>query len=332
MHALVTGGAGFIGSQLVTRLLQQGWVVTVVDNFDDFYAPALKQHNIQAHLTHPQYHFVSADIRNLPALLDGLTGQYDVLIHLAAKAGVRLSVVDPQPYLQVNILGTHNMLEFARMRGIPHFIFASSSSVYGLNPRVPWREDDHALAPVSPYAASKISGELLGHAYSHLYGIRVVVLRFFTAYGPCQRPDLAIHKFARLIRRQETIPIYGDGASRRDYTYVSDIVDGVYAALTYTATPYEIYNLGNNHTISLIEMIRSLEEVLGMRARIELRPEQPGDVPVTWANIDKAQHLLAYHPDTALQQGLTQFVAWLDELDAAQLEVAGSAIWRSTTN
>ncbi|MHB9129818.1 MAG: GDP-mannose 4,6-dehydratase [Armatimonadota bacterium] len=321
MHALVTGGAGFIGSQLVTRLLQEGWLVTAVDNFDDFYAPALKQHNIQSHLTHPNYHFIGADIRNPVALEEGLTAQYDVLIHLAAKAGVRLSVLNPQPYLQVNIQGTLNMLEFARTHAIPQFVFSSSSSVYGLNSRVPWCEDDLALAPASPYAASKISGELLGHAYSHLYGMRFIALRFFTAYGPCQRPDLAIHKFARLIRRQEIIPIYGDGSTRRDYTYVDDIVDGIYAALSYSATPFEIINLGNNHTRSVIEMLRGLEEVLGMHARIEYRPEQPGDVPITWADIEKAQHLLDYHPDTDFHQGLKQFVTWLDELEGTQPQV-----------
>jgi len=310
-HALVTGGAGFIGSHLVDRLLDEGWRVTVVDNFDPFYDPAIKERNVAAHLSNERYTLHRLDIRDLDGLRRHLTDDYDVIVHLAAKAGVRPSIQDPVAYQEVNVAGTQNLLELARERGIKQFVFASSSSVYGVNPNVPWREDDHVLLPISPYASTKVSGELLGHVYSHLYGIRFVALRFFTVYGPRQRPDLAIHKFARLMLEGRPIPFYGDGTSRRDYTYIDDVVAGVRAAMDYDATPYEVVNLGNNRTVSLSEMVEVLENVLGVKAKFEHLPEQPGDVPQTWADITKAETLLGYRPGTSFEEGLRRFADWL---------------------
>lgn len=316
-HALVTGGAGFIGSHLVDRLLKEGWRVTVVDNFDPFYDPAIKERNVAEHLKNERYTLHRLDIRDLSGLRRALTDEYDVVVHLAAKAGVRPSIQDPVTYQEVNVTGTQNMLELARERGITQFVFASSSSVYGVNPNVPWREDDHVLLPISPYASTKVSGELLGHVYSHLYGIRFIALRFFTVYGPRQRPDLAIHKFARLMLEGKPIPFYGDGTSRRDYTYIDDVIEGVRAAMDYTATRYEVVNLGNNSTVSLQELVQQLEAVLGVEATLQRLPEQPGDVPQTWADIGKAERLFGYRPSTALPNGLAAFAAWLGAAKAS---------------
>ena len=231
-------------------------------------------------------------------------------MHLAAAAGVRPSIVDPVRYQDINVAGTQNLLELARARGIRQFVFGSSSSVYGVNPRVPWSEDD-AVLPISPYASTKISGELLGHVYAHLHGIRFIALRLFTVYGPRQRPDLAIHKFTRLMLAGQPVPLFGDGSTRRDYTYVGDIVGGLRAAMDYQRTPFEIVNLGNNHAVSLRDVVRELEGVLGCRATIDRRPEQAGDVPQTWANIEKARRLLGYEPATTFTQGLRQFAEWV---------------------
>lgn len=307
--ALVTGGAGFIGSHLVDRLLAEGWQVTVVDNFDPFYDRNIKCRNIEPHLGHSTFDLVEADIRDIESLRSRLSGEYDVIVHLAAKAGVRPSIQDPIGYQEVNVRGTQNMLELAREMGVKQFVFASSSSVYGVNPNVPWREDDCVLLPISPYAATKVAGELMGHVYSHLHGIRFIALRFFTVYGPRQRPDLAIHKFACLILQGEAVPIYGDGSTRRDYTYVDDVIEGVRRAMDYKATPYEIINLGNNQTVGLLEMVQALEKELGVRARLEHHPSQPGDVPQTWACAEKAERLLGYSPRTLFNEGLSQFVA-----------------------
>ncbi|MBC7084645.1 MAG: GDP-mannose 4,6-dehydratase [Firmicutes bacterium] len=311
MRALVTGGAGFIGSHLVDRLLAEGWKVTVVDNFDTFYDPQMKRRNIEQHLGNSSFELIEADIRDMETMRLELSGDYDVVVHLAAKAGVRPSIQDPVGYQEVNVRGTQNMLELARVWGVEQFVFASSSSVYGINPNVPWREDDCVLLPISPYAATKVACELLGHVYSHLYGIRFIALRFFTVYGPRQRPDLAIHKFARMMLQGKAIPIYGDGSSRRDYTYVDDVIEGVRRAMEYKATPYEIINLGNNRTVELLELVHALEEVLGVRAQIRHMPEQLGDVPQTWADVGKAERLLGYRPKTQLGDGLRRFVAWL---------------------
>jgi UDP-glucuronate 4-epimerase len=313
-HALVTGGAGFIGSHLVDRLLAEDWRVTVVDNFDSFYDPAIKEKNIEPHLQHPNYVLVRADIRDLATLKSRLSGDYDVIVHLAAKAGVRHSLKDPVTYQEVNVRGTQNMLELAREWGVKQFIFASSSSVYGVNPNLPWREDDNVLLPISPYAATKVAGELLGHVYSHLYGIRFIALRLFTVYGPRQRPDLAIHKFARMMLKGEPIPLYGDGTARRDYTYIDDIVDGIVAAINYTETGYEVINLGNGRPVTLREMVEILEKELGVQAKIEYLPVQPGDVPHTHADISKARRLIGYCPKVELCTGLKYFCLSLRKL------------------
>jgi UDP-glucuronate 4-epimerase len=311
-YALVTGGAGFIGSHLVDSLLRDGWHVTALDNFDPFYPRAIKERNISAHRSHPAYRLVDADLRDAAGLRRQLSGHYDAVIHLAARAGVRPSIEDPTGYQDVNVTGTQNLLELARLLGVEQFVFASSSSVYGVNPRVPWREDDYVLQPISPYASTKVSGELLGHVYSHLYGMRFVALRFFTVYGPRQRPDLAISKFAQRIRARQPITVFGDGSTRRDYTFVADIVSGIRAAIDYRTTKYEVINLGNNHTVTLTGMIAALEDALGVPAIIERHPEQPGDVPQTWASVDKARALLGYQPATSFEDGIGQFAHWLD--------------------
>jgi UDP-glucuronate 4-epimerase len=310
-HALVTGGAGFIGSHLVDRLLADGWTVTVLDNFDPFYDRSIKEANIAAHRPHPRYALVEADLRDLDGMRRALAGGYDVIVHLAAKAGVRPSIEDPVSYQEVNVRGTQNLLELARAWGTTQFVFASSSSVYGVNPNVPWAETDRVLQPISPYASTKVSGELLGHVYSHLYGIRFVALRFFTVYGPRQRPDLAIHKFAKLMLAGKSIPVFGDGSTRRDYSFVDDIVAGVQAAMAYDRTMYDVVNLGNNQTVTLVEMIRGLEAALGVTARIEWLPDQPGDVPQTWASLEKAGALLGYRPATSYAAGVRRFADWL---------------------
>ena len=310
-HALVTGGAGFIGSHLVDSLLASGWRVTVFDNFDPFYDPAIKKGNVRAHLSNGAYTLVRGDLRDATAV-DSLGGAiYDVIVHLAAKAGVRPSIEDPVGYQDVNVTGTQLLLELARRVGTKQFVFASSSSVYGVNPRVPWREDDHVLQPISPYASTKVSGELLGHVYSRLYGMRFVALRIFSVYGPRQRPDLAIHKFAKLMLAGKPIPVFGDGGTRRDYTFVADVVHGVRAAMEYQSTAYEVINLGNTRPVPLNEMIAGLERAIGVTATIERLPEQPGDVPQTWANVDKARALLGYNPTTPYVEGVQRFVDWL---------------------
>jgi len=316
-HALVTGGAGFIGSHLVDRLLGEGWTVTVLDNFDPFYDRGVKEANIAAHRRHPRYALVEADLRDVDAIGRALPGGYDVIVHLAAKAGVRPSIEDPVSYQEVNVRGTQNLLELTRAWGIEQFVFASSSSVYGVNPNVPWAETDRVLQPISPYASTKVSGELLGHVYSHLYGIRFLALRFFTVYGPRQRPDLAIHKFARLMLAGKPIPVFGDGSTRRDYSFVADIVSGIRAAMTYDRSRYEVINLGNNDTVTLIDMIRGLERALGVTATIDWQPEQPGDVPQTWADLRHANALLGYAPSTSYATGVGAFAEWLMARPAA---------------
>ena len=313
-HALVTGGAGFVGSHLVDRLLAEGWQVTVIDNFDPFYDPALKRANIAKHTDFTSYELLHIDIRDLDGMRSRLSSDYDVIVHFAAKAGVRASLAHPAVYEEVNIRGTQNLLELARERRIGQFIFISSSSVYGINPRVPWKEND-SLLPVSPYGATKAAGEILGHVYSRLYGIRFIALRLFTVYGPRQRPDLAIHKFARKMLNGEKIPIYGDGSASRDYTYVEDVINGVRAAMDYRDSDYEVINLGNNRRVSLLEMVRTLEAVLGCKAELDFQPLQPGDVPHTWADVTKAEKLLGYRPLTPFSEGIKRFVAWLIEQD-----------------
>jgi UDP-glucuronate 4-epimerase len=311
LHALVTGGAGFIGSHLVDALLAEGWQVTVVDNFDPFYARAEKMDNLRAHEGHARLRVIECDIRDDQALRRAFDQTFDVVVHLAAKAGVRPSIERPLDYQDVNVRGTHALLELCREHKVRQFVFASSSSVYGVNPRVPWREDDHVLLPISPYASTKVSGELLGHVYASLFDVRFIALRFFTAYGPRQRPDLAIRKFAQLMLAGEAIPVFGTGATRRDYTYVADIVSGIRAAMTYDASPYEVINLGNSRAVSLSELIEALQDALGVTARIHRLPDQIGDVPQTYADISKAASLLGYAPHTTLETGLMHVAEWV---------------------
>ena len=309
-HALVTGGAGFIGSHLVDRLLTEGWQVTAVDNFDPYYDPSVKRANLEPGVRE-RFRLVEADIRDTLALREAIRGRLDVIVHLAAKVGVRPSIRDPQTYYDVNISGTQSLLELAKEWDVKHFVFASSSSVYGINPNLPWREEDHVLLPISPYAATKVTGELLGHVYSRLYGIRFIALRFFTVYGPRQRPDLAIHKFARLMLEGRSLPVYGDGSTSRDYTYIGDLIGGVRAAIELDTTRYEVINLGSSRPVSLLRMIRTLGAVLGVEARIDWQCEQPGDVPRTCADLNKARALLGYQPTTDLREGLAQLAGWM---------------------
>ncbi|MBS1741838.1 MAG: GDP-mannose 4,6-dehydratase [Bacteroidetes bacterium] len=310
-HILVTGGAGFIGSHLVEKLLENNYSVTTIDNFDPFYAKEVKLKNISSFHNHPSFKLVEMDIVDADALYKNLTDEYDAIIHLAAKAGVRPSIENPVAYQDVNVKGTHNLLEFAKNKKIQQFVFSSSSSVYGVNKNYPWRETDSVLNPISPYASTKISGELLGHVYAHLYNIRFIALRFFTVFGPRQRPDLAIHLFSKKILNDQPIPFFGDGSTRRDYTYVADTVQGIYSALHYTRSNFEVFNLGNHQTVSLSEMIATIEEVFGKKAIINRLPEQPGDVPITYADISKAQQLLGYSPKTPFREGIIQFKNWL---------------------
>ena len=310
---IVTGGAGFIGSFLVEKLLNDNYSVTLVDNFDPFYPKETKLKNIAAVIDNAHLKFVELDILNTEELYAKLTDDYEVIVHLAAKAGVRPSIANPIEYQDINVKGTQNMLEFARLKHIKQFIFASSSSVYGINKNFPWKENDIALSPISPYASTKISGELLGHVYSHLFGIRFIALRIFTAYGPRQRPDLAIHLFSKKILNNEPITFFGNGSTRRDYTHVNDVVIGIFNAIQYTRTPFEVFNLGNHHTISLSEMVATLESTFNKKAIIKHIPEQMGDLPITFADISKAEQLLDYMPQTSFKEGVLQFKEWLND-------------------
>jgi UDP-glucuronate 4-epimerase len=311
-NILVTGGAGFIGSHLVDSLLaEEHWRVTVLDDFNDFYAPAVKRANVSAQLQSDRYKLIEADIRDRAVLESVFAAeQFDAIAHLAARAGVRPSLSEPQLYVETNINGTLNLLELAREHNVKQFVFGSSSSVYGINAKVPFSETDEIRQPISPYAATKAAGELLCHTYTHLYGIRSVCLRFFTVYGARQRPDLAIHKFARLIDEGKAIPVFGDGTTRRDYTYIDDIIAGVRAAIDYTGSDYEVFNLGESRTVELNELIALLEKNLDRHAVINRQPMQPGDVPQTFADVEKARRLLGYHPQTQIEEGIARFVEW----------------------
>jgi len=310
-NILVTGGAGFIGSDLINKLINnKNFQVTCLDNFDSFYDPAIKRKNISPFLTKPNFKLIEADIQDFEQLKEKLKKPFDLIIHLAAKAGVQPSLKDPKTYTEVNILGTQNLLELTRGLNCKKFIFASSSSVYGVNPNTPWREDEQNIMPISPYGATKASGELLGHVYSRLYGFQFISLRLFTVYGPRQRPDLAIHKFVKLISQGKPITIYGKGDTKRDYTYIDDLVSGFIAALDYSDSQYEIINLGNNKPIRIIKLIKEIEKSLGKKAITNILPERPGDVPITYADISKAEKLLNYKPDTSLSDGLHNFINW----------------------
>ncbi len=309
-HALVTGAAGFIGSHVSEALLAAGWRVTGVDSFDTFYDPQVKRANARACQKYPGFRLVEADVRDETAMEGVLQDSVDAVVHLAARAGVRPSIEQPLLYEQVNVGGTCVLLEAARRAGVGRFVFASSSSVYGNNAKVPFAETDNVDHPISPYAATKKAGELLCHTYHHLFGLNVTCLRFFTVYGPRQRPDLAIHKFARLIERGEPIPVFGDGGMMRDHTYVGDIVAGVLAAIE-RCEGYHLYNLGNAHPVSLSDLVAAIERALGKQAVIERLPPQPGDVERTFADVTLARRELDYEPRTDLAAGLAAFVAWL---------------------
>lgn len=310
-NILVTGGAGFIGSHLVDNLLAENRRVTAVDNFDDFYAPAAKRANLAAHSTDSDFRLAEIDICRPDDLRKVFAQEsFDAIVHLAARAGVRPSLENPAKYNETNVTGTLNLLELAKDFGIKQFVFGSSSSVYGENSKVPFSEEDKVSNPISPYAATKAAGELLCYTYSHLYKIRTICLRFFTVYGARQRPDLAIHKFARLISEEKPIPVFGDGAARRDYTYIDDIIQGIRAAIEFDKSDYEIFNLGESDTVELSKLIELIEKSLGRRAIIERHPMQPGDVPQTFADISKARKLLNYNPQTKIEDGIPKFIEW----------------------
>lgn len=318
-HYLITGGAGFIGSNLIRNLLKNepDLKITCVDNFDPFYARTIKEFNIQGFTSSPSFNLVETDLGKTSgkALAELVPGKIDAIVHLAAKAGVRPSIENPLSYQEANVIGLQNMLDLAKIKEVKQFVFASSSSVYGVNDHYPWKEEEK-LMPISPYASTKLSGEMLGHVYHKLFGIRFIALRFFTVYGPGQRPDLAIHKFTKNIIAGKPIAMFGDGSTSRDYTYVDDTVQGIIGAIHYDKTDFEIINLGNRYTISLKELIEGIEKVTGKKAIIDQQPDQPGDVPKTYADITKAKALLGYNPQTQIHDGLKKFYDWFVQHEA----------------
>ena len=310
MKILLTGGAGFIGSHLTEELLRDGNDVICVDNFNDYYDPDIKRRNIKQILDNPHYQLVEADILDGKKLESIFSSQnIDTIIHLAARAGVRPSIQQPLLYERVNVQGTMNLLEICRQYEIKDFVFASSSSVYGANENVPFRETDSVDNPISPYAATKKAGELVCYTYHKLYDISVNCLRFFTVYGPRQRPDMAIHKFAQLISDEKAIPVFGSGKSRRDYTFYSDIVQGIVGAIQ-NCKGYNIYNLGESNTVELLYLIELIQDALGKKAILDFQPDQPGDVPITFADISKAKTELKYNPQINIEEGIKQFAEW----------------------
>ena len=312
MRILVTGGAGFIGSHFVDHCLQLGHSVVVLDDFNDFYDPGIKQANVAGFVASVPVHQV--DIRDGEAVLRLVQdGKFDTIVHLAARAGVRPSIKEPKLYIDTNITGTWHLLEAARQAGVPRFICASSSSVYGVLKTTPFREDMALTQTISPYAATKLAAEQLCSNYAHLYGLRTINLRFFTVYGPRQRPDLAIHSFTRAIWEGRPIKKFGAGETRRDYTYIDDIVQGMLACLSFEGPLCEVFNLGESQTTTLNELIASIEQNLGKTALIDQQPEQPGDVPLTFADISKARSQLGYDPHTKIAQGIPKFVEWFHE-------------------
>jgi UDP-glucuronate 4-epimerase len=315
MRILVTGGAGFIGSHLVEKLLADGHNVAIIDDFNDYYDPQIKRANISAVAKDIRVHDV--DLRDADKVASVFRNEkFDALFHLAARAGVRPSIQQPQLYYDTNVAGTLHLLEASRSSGVERFIFASSSSVYGAAKKVPFSEEEHLTQTLSPYAATKIAGEFLCSTYSHLYKMRIVALRYFTVYGARQRPDLAIHQFTRKINAGEPIEQFGDGTTRRDYTFIDDIIQGTLAALKYDGGPsrtgdlFDVFNLGESDTIELKDLIAAIETALGKKAKVNRLPEQPGDMPLTCADISKAKRLLGYNPQTKFESGLPKFVDW----------------------
>jgi UDP-glucuronate 4-epimerase len=314
VNILVTGGAGFIGSHACQRLLSAGHAVWALDDLNGFYDPALKRQNLaEIRALEKPFVFAQGDVTDR-SVVDRLLHEvkFDQIIHLAARAGVRPSLEQPALYQRVNVEGTANILEAARATGVPKLILASSSSVYGINAKVPFVESDSVFRPISPYAASKLACEALGHVYHHVYGLDIVMLRFFTVYGPRQRPDLAIHKFARRIQAGQPIELYGDGSSARDYTYITDIIDGIMACVRETFG-YEIFNLGGSNPTKLSRLVELLEAALGKKAQVERKPDQPGDVPRTWADLAKSELRLGYAPKVSIEEGIPRFVNWFRE-------------------
>ena len=318
---LVTGGAGFIGSHLSERLLIEGNKVLVIDNFNDYYDPKIKRNNVEEvkktcienNISLENYKVFEGDIRDNDFLEEVFSNKIDSIMHLAAMAGVRPSIQDPTLYYDVNITGTGNLLERCRENGVKQFVFASSSSVYGNNEKVPFSETDRVDNPISPYAATKKSGELLCHTYHHLFDMNIACLRFFTVYGPRQRPDLAINKFTSLILEDKEIPFYGDGTTSRDYTFVDDIVEGIVSSINYVNTDkkiFEIFNIGGDKTVSLIEMVETIELVLGKKAKLNRLPMQPGDVNRTCADISYSRKIIGYNPKTTFKEGIKKFIEW----------------------
>src|SRR5881628_3501629 len=309
MRVLVTGGAGFIGSHLVEKLLASGHEVVILDDFNDFYDPQTKHANIAGLARDVTIYHV--DLRDSELVRNLFHREkVDAIAHLAARAGVRPSIQYPRLYYDTNVTGTLHLLEAARVTGIERFIFASSSSVYGASKAIPFSEDEHLRQTISPYGATKVAGEFLCSTYSHLYNLRVVALRYFTVYGPRQRPDLAIHQFTRRIYAGQPIDQFGDGSTRRDYTYIDDVIQGTMAALQYQGPLYDVFNMGESETIQLKELISAIENALGKKAKVNRLPEQPGDMPLTCADISKARKLLGYNPTTKFSKGLPRFVDW----------------------
>lgn len=315
---LVTGGAGFIGSNLVESLLSRGDEVIAIDNFDSFYDPAVKRKNIASAKSNPAYRMLECDIRDL-AMMESLLADVDidVIFHGAARAGVRPSIMQPFLYEEVNIKGTMNMLELARGKGVKNFVFAASSSVYGNNEKVPFSEDDNVDRPISPYAATKKACEEICYTFHHLYDIPVICLRFFTVYGPRQRPEMAIHKFTRLISSGSEVPVFGDGSSQRDYTYIDDCISGVVSAID-AELAFEIINLGESEITSLNDLILGIETAVGKTAKRKYLPEEPGDVRITFADISKARKILGYDPRTPVRDGIRKFVKWYNSDELAK--------------
>ncbi len=309
---LVTGGAGFIGSNLINHLLiDSNNIITSIDNFDNYYDKKIKIKNIENHFNYSNFSFKELDVRNIVLLKKELTEKFDVIIHLAAKAGVRPSIEKPIDYYNVNILGTQNIVDLAVLLKVRRIIFASSSSVYGINKNIPWSESDFDLKPISPYATSKIAAENILKTYSELSNLEVVSLRLFTVYGPSQRPDLAIHKFTKLISDNKTIELYGDGSTSRDYTYVNDVVSAFEKSISLKLeNKYEVFNIGNNKTIKLLDLVKTIEKTIEKTAKINFKEEQQGDVPLTFSNISKAENKLNYNPKTTIDIGITEFIDW----------------------